>query len=255
MAGGTGSRLNPLTLAISKHLLPVFDKPLIFYPLSTLMLAQIREVAIITTPDQKRNFEKLLGDGSSFGIQLTYFIQEKPKGIADSFQITQNFIKDSKSALILGDNIFHGPGMGRRLVNFTNIKGAFVFGYSVKNPERYGIADLNESGKIIKLVEKPQNSNSKIAIPGLYFLDENVTDISSKILPSRRNELEILDVLESYRNSNELELEMLPRGTAWFDAGTFKDLSDAGNYVRVMQERTGEVVGDPVEIARLNKWI
>ena len=255
LAGGQGTRLNPLTVVASKQLLPVFDKPLVFYPLSTLMLANIREISIIATPTQLPRFKELLGDGSDLGLQLTYLKQDSPGGIAQSLIIARDFVGSSKSALILGDNIFHGPGLGRRLEGFSNVDGAQIFGYHVRNPEPYGIATITDSGMVAELEEKPKNSKSNIAIPGIYFFDENASKYASGLKPSARGELEILGLLEIYRQEEKLSLEMLPRGTAWFDSGTFNDMHDASTYVRLMQERTGERVGDPFQIARFRKWI
>jgi glucose-1-phosphate thymidylyltransferase len=255
LAGGLGTRLNPLTQIVSKQLLPVYDKPLIYYPLTTLMLAGIREISIITTPPQKENFVNLLGEGSHFGIRITYLIQDKPNGIAESLLLAEDFLKGDKCALILGDNIFHGSGLGRRLAMFNEVQGAKIFGYRVKNPESYGIATLDHEGNIEELIEKPNSSNSKIAIPGIYFFDQNASNLTKEIAPSSRGELEILDLLKIYHENKLLSFEMLPRGTAWFDSGTFEDLYEASTYVRLMQERTGERVGDPMEISRLNDWI
>jgi glucose-1-phosphate thymidylyltransferase len=255
LAGGQGTRLHPLTVVASKQLLPIFDKPLIFYPLSTLMLANIREISIIATPPQLPRFTELLGDGSELGLEITYLKQESPAGIAQSLIIAREFIGASKSALILGDNVFHGPGLGRRLEGFSDVDGAQIFGYHVRNPEPYGIATVAESGRVAQLDEKPKNSKSNIAIPGVYFFDELAPEYASWLKPSARGELEILDLLEIYRKEEKLSLEMLPRGTAWFDSGTFNDMHDASTYVRLMQERTGERVGDPYQIARFRKWI
>lgn len=255
MAGGQGTRLRPLTVVASKQLLPIFDKPLVFYPLSTLMLANINEIAIIATPAQLPRFKELLGDGSDYGIELTYLKQESPAGIAQSLIIGRDFIGSSKSTLILGDNIFHGPGLGRRLEGFSDVDGAQIFGYHVRNPEPYGIATVTESGRVEQLEEKPKNSKSNIAIPGIYFFDEFAPAYAASLKPSGRGELEILDLLEIYRKKEKLFLEMLPRGTAWFDSGTFNDMHDASSYVRLMQERTGEKVGDPFQIARFRNWI
>jgi len=242
--------LSPLTNVTSKQLLPVYDKPLIYYPLSTLMLANIREIAIIVTPSQIDYFKKLLGNGVSLGIKLQYLIQDKPNGIAESLLISENFLAGDKCALILGDNIFHGPGLGRRLSMFNILTGAHIFGYKVKNPESYGIAKLDKDGNILELSEKPVDYNSNIAIPGIYFFDENASTYTHRLRPSERGELEIIDLLKIYHSKQLLKLEMLPRGTAWFDSGTFEDLHDASTYVRLMQDRTGERVGDPNEIAK-----
>jgi glucose-1-phosphate thymidylyltransferase len=255
LAGGRGTRLNPLTNVTSKQLLPVYDKPLIFYPLATLMLADIKNTLIIASPSQINRFEELLGDGNEFGLQLEYKIQSEPKGIAESLIIAQNFLSGTKSALILGDNLFHGPGLGRRLENFKNIEGAQIFGYHVQDPSPYGVATVDQNNSVISLIEKPKNSESKIAIPGLYFFDETASVRAMSLKPSARGELEILDLLKSYLNDDLLNLEMLPRGTAWFDSGTFDDLLEAGTYVKLMQERTGERVGDPIEIAKFRGWI
>lgn len=255
LAGGLGTRLNPLTQIVSKQLLPVYDKPLIYYPLTTLMLAGIQEISIITAPSQKEKFIDLLGKGENFGIKITYLIQDQPRGIAESLLVAEDFLNGDKCALILGDNIFHGAGLGRRLATFNQVNGAKVFGYRVKNPESYGIATLNREGSIEELYEKPKNSKSNIAIPGIYFLDEKASQFAKQVKPSSRGELEILDLLKIYQNNKTLNLEMLPRGTAWFDSGTFEDLYEASTYVRLMQERTGERVGDPIEISNLYNWI
>jgi glucose-1-phosphate thymidylyltransferase len=255
LAGGKGSRLNPLTLVASKQLLPIFDKPLIYYPLSTLMLANIKQIAIVAMPSQIPRFQELLGTGSNLGIELTYLAQEHPGGIAQSLLIAEKYLSGSKCVLILGDNIFHGPGLGRRLEMFSGVVGGKIFGYTVKNAEPYGIATLGDLGEVKKLEEKPINSQSNIAIPGIYFLDEFAAQKASTLQPSLRGELEILDLLEIYRENEALELEMLPRGTAWFDTGTFNDMHEASTYVRLMQERTGERVGDPFQIAKFQTWI
>jgi glucose-1-phosphate thymidylyltransferase len=255
LAGGLGTRLSPLTKVASKQLLPVYDKPLIFYPLSTLMLANIRDILIITAPNQIQNFKDLLGDGHQFGLKLIFQIQEKPAGIAESLILAEHFLKGSKSALILGDNLFHGPGLGRRLEAFSRVVGAHIFGYHVQDPRPYGVAKVNEKNEVVALTEKPTNSDSKIAVPGLYFFDETASSRAKELIPSGRGELEILDLLKTYLKDSELNLEMLPRGTAWFDSGTFEDLHEAGTYVKLMQERTGERVGDPLEIARIRGWV
>lgn len=255
LAGGAGTRLAPLTKVASKQLLPIYDKPLIFYPISTLMLAGIREILIIVAPEQLSSFRQLLGDGTQFGVSFMYKIQEHPAGIAQSLIIGSDFLSQSSCCLILGDNIFHGPGLGRSLAADTRVLGAKVFGYSVRNPEAYGIASIDDNGVVQKLVEKPERSISNIAIPGLYFLDERASDFALGLKPSERGELEILDLLECYRKNNELRLEKLPLGTAWFDSGTFSDMHDASSYVRLMQERTGMRVGDPTDVARVQGWI
>jgi glucose-1-phosphate thymidylyltransferase len=255
LAGGLGSRLNPLTKVVSKQLLPVYDKPLIFYPLSTLMLAGINNTLIIAAPSQINRFKELLGDGHEYGLELEYQTQEKPKGIAESLILAEDFLTGSKSALILGDNLFHGPGLGRRLENFNNVVGAQIFGYHVQDPSPYGVATIHQNNSVVSLIEKPKNSESKIAIPGLYFFDETSSERAKRLKPSARGELEILDLLKAYLDDDLLKLEMLPRGTAWFDSGTFDDLLEAGTYVKLMQERTGERVGDPIEIGKFRGWI
>jgi glucose-1-phosphate thymidylyltransferase len=255
LAGGLGTRLHPLTKIASKQLLPVYDKPLIFYPLSTLMLAGIKQILIIADPIHIDKFEKLLGDGQEFGLLIEYESQQAPNGIAESLVISEKFLSGSNSALILGDNLFHGSGLGRRLENFQEVVGAQIFGYHVQDPSPYGVATLGPFDSVIALDEKPKNSESKTAIPGLYFFDKTASTRAKNLNPSARGELEILDLLKSYLVDDLLKLEMLPRGTAWFDSGTFDELHEAGVYVKLMQERTGERVGDPIEIAKFRGWI
>jgi glucose-1-phosphate thymidylyltransferase len=255
LAGGLGTRLNPLTIVASKQLLPVYDKPLIYYPLSTLMLANVRAILIIAAPNQIERFRELLGSGDDFGLSISYKVQEKPAGIAESLILAEKFLNGSKSALILGDNLFHGSGLGRRLESYNKVNGAEIFGYHVKDPSPYGVATVNGENLVTALVEKPKNSASNIAIPGLYFFDETASARAKKLTPSNRGELEILDLLKTYLAEGKLKLEMLPRGTAWFDSGTFDDLHEAGTYVKLMQERSGERVGDPLEIANSRGWV
>lgn len=255
LAGGLGTRLNPLTKVASKQLLPVYDKPLVYYSLSTLMLANIREILVIAAPNQIERFRDLLGDGDDFGLSISFKTQEKPAGITESLILAEQFLNGSKSALILGDNLFHGSGLGRRLETFNKVIGAQIFGYHVQDPSPYGVATVNSNNEVTALVEKPRNSESKIAIPGLYFFDETASSRAKVLTPSSRGELEILDLLKSYLVDLSLNLEMLPRGTAWFDSGTFDDLHEAGSYVKLMQERTGERVGDPLEIAKIRGWV
>ena len=255
LAGGLGTRLSPLTKVASKQLLPVYDKPLIYYPLSTLMLANIKEILVIAAPSQIERFKELLGNGVEFGLVISYKIQENPAGIAESLILAEEFLAGSKSALVLGDNLFHGSGLGRRLEAFNNVVGAQIFGYHVQDPSPYGVATINKESLVTALTEKPKNSESKIAIPGLYFFDETASSRARELKPSPRGELEILDLLKSYLLDVALNLEMLPRGTAWFDSGTFDDLHEAGTYVKLMQERTGERVGDPLEIAKIRGWV
>jgi glucose-1-phosphate thymidylyltransferase len=219
------------------------------------MLANIREILVIAAPNQIERFRELLGEGEDFGLRVCYKIQEYPAGIAESLILAEEFLNGSKSALILGDNLFHGSGLGRRLETFNKVDGAQIFGYHVQDPSPYGVATINSENSVIALHEKPKNSESKIAIPGLYFFDETAPRRARLQKPSARGELEILDLLISYLLDSALNLEMLPRGTAWFDSGTFDDLHEAGTYVKVMQERTGQPVGDPVEIAKTQGWI
>ena len=255
LAGGSGTRLSPLTKVASKQLLPIFDKPLIYYPISTLMLVGLREILIIVSPSELEKFQNLLGRGENFGVEFQYTVQERPEGLAQSLILAERFLNGEGCCLILGDNIFHGPGLGRALADHKGVKGAHVFGYPVKNPQSYGIATVDENGKVTKLQEKPQQGNSNLAIPGLYFFDSRASTFAKLVKPSSRGELEIIDVLETYRQLNELNLEKLPLGTAWFDSGTFTDMHDAATYVRVMEERTGVRVGDPQDVARVQGWI
>ena len=255
LAGGTGSRLWPSTFIVSKQLIPVYDKPLIYYPLSTLMLAGIREILIITTPGDSGAFQKLLGDGMKLGISLQYAVQDNPEGIAQALIIAEEFIESDSVALILGDNIFHGTGLGRDLANSVNLEGSLIFGYEVSDPERYGVAEVNPNGNVISIEEKPQKPKSRLAIPGLYFFDKTVSEKSKKIEKSLRGELEITSVLEAYRLEGKLKLRILPRGTAWMDCGTVDSLNDASNYIRVIEERQGFKVGSIEEVAWRNKWI
>jgi glucose-1-phosphate thymidylyltransferase len=240
---------------VSKQLIPIYDKPLIYYPLSTLMLAGIREILIITTPADQTTFQKLLGDGESLGIALSYEIQEKPDGLAQAFIIGQEFIGSDCVALILGDNIFHGSGLGRDLANATNPEGALIFGYEVADPQRYGVAEVDSLNNVISLEEKPVKPKSSLAIPGLYFFDNSVCGKAKSVQKSPRGELEITSVLEAFRVEGRLKLKILPRGTAWMDCGTVESLNDASNYMRVIEERQGFKVGSIEEVAWRNGWI
>ena len=255
LAGGTGSRLFPLTVAFSKQLLPVFDKPLIFYPVSTLMAAGIKDILIITTPQDQALFQKLLGSGEELGINISYAVQNQPKGIPEAFLIAKNFIGEEKVALILGDNIFFGTGLGRNLKNFTEVLGARIFGYEVTDPERYGVATLDDNGNLLSLEEKPTNPKSSLAVTGLYFYDNSVIEKTKSLKPSQRGELEITDLNAAYLADQELKIEILPRGTAWLDTGTFDGLNDASNFVRVIEERQGTKIACLEEIAWRNEWI
>ena len=255
LAGGTGSRLWPSTMGVSKQLIPIYDKPLIYYPLSTLMLAGIREILVITTPADQSAFERLLGDGKSLGISLSYASQEKPEGLAQAFIIGEEFIGSNHVALILGDNIFHGSGLGRDLMKATNSEGALIFGYEVADPQRYGVVEFDSLGGIISLEEKPVKPKSSFAIPGLYFFDKTVCTKAKDVQKSLRGELEITSVLEAFRAEGKLKLKVLPRGIAWMDCGTANSLNDASNYMRVIEERQGFKVGSIEEVAWRNNWI
>ena len=249
LAGGTGSRLHPITWGISKQLVPVYDKPMIYYPLSTLLLAGIREILIITTPHDAGQFQRLLGDGSRFGVDLSYLQQPSPDGLAQAFTLGAEHIGTDKVALVLGDNIFYGPGMGTQLTRHTDVNGATVFGYWVADPTAYGVVEFNDAGKAISLEEKPAQPRSNYAVPGLYFYDNDVIEIARNLKPSPRGELEITDVNRTYLQAGTLNVEVFPRGTAWLDTGTFTDLNDASNFIRTVENRQGLKVGAPEEIA------
>jgi glucose-1-phosphate thymidylyltransferase len=255
LAGGSGTRMWPMTKAMSKQLLPVYDKPMIYYPLSTLLLAGIQEILIITTPDDHDTFKRLLGSGSQIGAHFTYAIQEKPEGLAQAFTIGSEFIGTDKVVLILGDNIFHGVGLGRELQKSTNINGAQIFGYSVSDPERYGVAEVDNGGNLICIQEKPLIPKSNWAIPGLYFFDNSVLQKAASISKSARGEFEITSILNLYLGEDNLKIRFLPRGTAWMDCGTVDSLNDASNYVRAIEERQGLKIGVIEEIAWRNGWI
>lgn len=249
LAGGTGSRLHPVTLGVSKQLVPVYDKPMIYYPLSTLMLAGIQDILIITTPEDHNQFKRLLGDGTQFGVRFSYKIQESPDGLAQAFLLGKEHIGDDSVALVLGDNIFYGPGLGTQLRKYKNITGAAVFGYHVADPTAYGVVEFDENFKAISIEEKPRVPKSEYAIPGLYFYDNRVVEFAEKITPSERGELEITDLNRMYLEQGSLHVEILPRGTAWLDTGTFDSLADAISFIRTVQNRQGLSIGCPEEIA------
>jgi glucose-1-phosphate thymidylyltransferase len=249
LAGGTGTRLHPITHGISKQLIPVYDKPMVYYPLSTLMLAGIRDILVITTPHDADGFQRLLGDGSRFGVSISYAQQPSPDGLAQAFTIGAGFLGTEKVALVLGDNLLYGPGLGTRLRWYNAIDGGAIFAYRVAEPSAYGVVEFNACGLAVSLEEKPKSPKSNYAVPGLYFYDNDVVAIARELIPSARGEYEITDVNRTYLQQGRLRVQVLPRGTAWLDTGTFDQMTDAAEYVRTMERRTGLKIGVPEEIA------
>ena len=249
LAGGSGTRLHPITHGVSKQLIPVYDKPMIYYPLSTLLLAGIRDVLVITTPHDAPAFERLLGDGSQFGVSISFAQQPAPDGLAQAFVIGANFIGNDKVALILGDNLLYGPGLGNSLQSFQDVDGGAIFAYWVAQPSAYGVVEFDADGLVVSLEEKPKRPKSNYAVPGLYFYDNDVVSIARDLKPSDRGEYEITDVNSAYLAQRKLQVRVLPRGTAWLDTGTFDHMTDAAEYVRTIERRTGLKIGAPEEIA------
>ena len=255
LAGGSGTRLYPITRATSKQLLPVYDKPMIYYPLSTLMLTGLRDILLITTPHDQAAFQRLLGDGAHLGLNISWVVQDQPNGLAQALILGEEFLGGDKCALILGDNLFYGPGLGSHLSENTDIEGALVFAYEVSDPTSYGVVEFSEDGRVLSIEEKPREPKSRFAIPGLYFYDESAPSIAKTLTPSARGELEITALNNAYLERGELHVQTLSRATTWLDTGTHESLYEAGGLIRTLQHRTGLRIGDPEEIARDHGWI
>jgi glucose-1-phosphate thymidylyltransferase len=255
MAGGSGSRLSPLTKSVNKQLLPIYDKPLIYYPLSTLMLAGVREVIVVSSPSEIANFQVLFGSGDQFGISIEYGTQASPGGIAEGFLVAEKFITGHKVGFILGDNLFHGHGLGRQLAAHYQVSGAQIFAYQVADPRSFGVIEVGANGNVLNIEEKPEHPKSNLAVTGLYFYDEEVINIAKSLKPSPRGELEITDVNRAYLERNQLNVTVLSRGTAWLDTGTFEGLHNASSYIKIVQERQNASIGNPYDVAKNQGWI
>jgi glucose-1-phosphate thymidylyltransferase len=255
LAGGTGTRLHPITRAVSKQLLPIYDKPMIYYPLSTLMLSGLREILLITTPHDQDAFHRLLGDGSQLGITITYVIQREPNGLAEALILGEEFLNGDKCALILGDNLFYGPGLGTHLQQNTGVQGALIYAYQVSNPSAYGVVEFDDTGKVLSIEEKPATPKSTFAVPGIYFFDERASQFAKELRPSARGELEITALNNTYLERGELRVEVLSRATTWLDTGTHESLYEASGLIRTLQHRSGMRIGDVEEIARDQGWV